>query len=101
MVDDTASEPRRFLIPVESTLKSLLSREDTDQNIQITIDDHGPKVLSLGTVQSHGHKHVDVRGTYMLSNLLQELTLAKGFGRKHIILDEARLNENPVQVRGL
>ena len=32
----------------------------------------------------------------MLSNLLQELTLAKMQGRKHIILDEARLNENPV-----
>lgn len=33
----------------------------------------------------------------MLSNLLQELTLAIDHGRKHIILDEARLNENPVQ----
>ncbi len=33
----------------------------------------------------------------MLSNLLQELTLAKDSGRKHIVLDEARLNENPVQ----
>lgn len=32
----------------------------------------------------------------MLSNLLQELTLAKEYGRKMIILDEARLNENPV-----
>ena len=32
-----------------------------------------------------------------LSNLLQELTLAKEFGRKQIILDEARLSENPVQ----
>lgn len=32
----------------------------------------------------------------MLSNLLQELTLAKDYGRKTIILDEARLNENPV-----
>ncbi len=32
----------------------------------------------------------------MLSNLLQELTIAKGFGRKQIYLDEARLNENPV-----
>lgn len=31
----------------------------------------------------------------MLSNLLQELTLAKHFGRKQIVLDEARLNENP------
>lgn len=42
--DDTSSEPRRFLVPVESTLKNLLSREDTDQNVQITIDDFGPKV---------------------------------------------------------
>ena len=32
----------------------------------------------------------------MLSNLLQELTLAKEFGRHHIVLDERRLNENPV-----
>ena len=33
----------------------------------------------------------------MLSNLLQELTLAKDSNRKHIVLDEARLNENPVE----
>lgn len=32
----------------------------------------------------------------MLSNLLQELALAKDYGRKHIVLDEARLTENPV-----
>ena len=32
----------------------------------------------------------------MLSNLLQELTIAKDYDRKHIILDEARLSENPV-----
>lgn len=32
----------------------------------------------------------------MLSNLLQELALAKDHGRKQIVLDEARLNENPV-----
>jgi alpha,alpha-trehalase len=32
----------------------------------------------------------------MLSNLLQELYLAKEHGREQIILDEARLNENPV-----
>ncbi|KAI9708336.1 MAG: alpha,alpha-trehalase nth1 [Bogoriella megaspora] len=78
------------------TLKTLLSREDTDQNWQITIDDAGPKTLSVGTAASGGHNSFDVRGTYMLSNLLQELTLAQEYGRKHIILDEARLNENPV-----
>lgn len=91
------SEPRQFLIPVDSTLKNLLSREDTDSNFQITIDDAGPKVLSVGTAASHGLKRFDIRGTYILSNLLQELTLAQGFGRKHLILDEARLTENPVQ----
>ncbi len=32
----------------------------------------------------------------MLSNLLQELTLAKDFHKSHIVLDENRLNENPV-----
>ena len=32
----------------------------------------------------------------MLSNLLQELTIAKNFGQSTIILDEAKLNENPV-----
>lgn len=32
----------------------------------------------------------------MLSNLLQELSLAKEYGRKQIILDIGRLNENPV-----
>ena len=43
--DGAASHPRRFLVPVESTLKALLAREDTDNNMQITIDDKGPKVL--------------------------------------------------------
>ena len=32
----------------------------------------------------------------MLSNLLQELTIAKSYGRTWVDLDESRLNENPV-----
>ncbi|KAF2475321.1 neutral trehalase [Lindgomyces ingoldianus] len=94
--DEVSLQPRKFLIQVEPTLKTLLAREDTDDNCQITIDDHGPKVLSVGTLASRGHNKFDVRGTYMLSNLLQELTLAQDYGRKTIVLDEARLNENPV-----
>lgn len=54
------------------------------------------KVLSLRTAASNGYNRFDIRGTYMLSNLLQELYLAKAYGRKQIILDESRLNENPV-----
>lgn len=94
--DATSAEPRKFLIDIDETLHSLLQREDTDRNMQITIEDVGPKVLSVGTAGSSGINRFDVRGTYMLSNLLQELTIAKDYGRKHIILDEARLSENPV-----
>lgn len=54
------------------------------------------QVLSLGTANSNGYNRHDIRGTYALANLLQELTLAQDYGRKNIILDEARLTENPV-----
>lgn len=64
--------------------------------MQITIEDNGPKVISLRTAASAGYNRFDIRGTYMLSNLLQELTLAREYGRKQIVLDEGRLNENPV-----
>ncbi|KAI9743922.1 MAG: alpha,alpha-trehalase nth1 [Claussenomyces sp. TS43310] len=94
--DERTLPPRRFLIQVDSTLKALQEQEDTDNNMQITIEDSGPKVMSLGTASSNGYRRFDIRGTYMLSNLLQELTLAKAYGRKQIILDESRLNENPV-----
>jgi alpha,alpha-trehalase len=81
---------------VDQTLEALQAQEDTDQNMQITIEDAGPKVLSLRTAASGGYNRFDIRGTYMLSNLLQELFQAKEFGRKQVILDIGRLNENPV-----
>lgn len=87
---------RYFIADIDSTLKELLMTEDTDNNWQITIEDTGPKVLKLGTMNSNGYNQKDIRGTYMLSNLLQELTIAKRFGRNQMVLDEARLNENPV-----
>lgn len=42
--DEVPAEPRKFLIDVDETLHSLLQREDTDNNMQITIEDVGPKV---------------------------------------------------------
>ncbi|KAF9103068.1 alpha,alpha-trehalase nth1 [Mortierella sp. GBA35] len=94
--DDKAIKPRRFLIDVEETQKLILEQEDTDGDFQITVNDIGPKVITLGTADSAGFNKYDVRGTYMLSNLLQELSLAQDYGRKYVVLDEARLNENPV-----
>lgn len=96
-VDASVFRPRKFYIGnIEQTLEELLKNEDTDNNYQITIEDTGPKVLKLGTANSNGYMKLPVKGTYMLSNLLQELTIAKGFGRKEMVLDERRLSENPV-----
>lgn len=96
-VDDSILRPKKFYINnVELTLQELLRNEDTDHNFQITIDDTGPKVLKLGTANSNGFRQSTIRGTYMLLNLLQELTIAKRFGRNQLILDEDRLRENPV-----
>lgn len=91
-----ANSKRFFISDIDTTLNELLDNEDTDHNCQITIEDTGPKVLKLGTANSAGYNLYAIRGTYMLSNLLQELTIAKRFGRKQMLLDEARLNENPV-----
>lgn len=60
------------------------------------LTDSSVKVLSLGTANSGGYRRQDILGTYQLANLLQELTIAQDYGRKHIIIDEARLHENPV-----
>lgn len=96
-MDDSWVTPKKFFInDIEQTLEALLENEDTDHNYQITIEDSGPKVLRLGTANSNGYKQSAVRGTYMLSNLLQELTIARRYGRTQMILDESRLCENPV-----
>ncbi|CCL99293.1 uncharacterized protein FIBRA_01309 [Fibroporia radiculosa] len=94
--DEKSTGPRRFLIDVEETIRVILEQEDTDGDFQISVTDAGPKLMSLGTATSNGFKSFDIRGTYMLSNLLQELALARDHNRKRIVLDEARLTENPV-----
>ena len=54
------------------------------------------QVISLPTANSDGHIQYEIRGTYMLSNLLQELTLAQEQGLSKVTLELGRLNENPV-----
>ncbi|KAJ1670947.1 alpha,alpha-trehalase nth1, partial [Spiromyces aspiralis] len=94
--DDRPSAGRRFLIDVEETERAILAQEDTNGDFQITIEDAGPKVLHVPTANSEGFQRFEIRGTYMLSNLLQEIAVAKEMGRKSVVIDEARLNENPV-----
>ncbi|KAI8336841.1 trehalase-domain-containing protein [Chlamydoabsidia padenii] len=93
---DDKNKARKFLIDVKETQRILVEQEDTDGDFQITVNDLGPKSFVVGTADSGGFRKFEIRGTYMLSNLLQELALADDYGRKHIVLDEARLNENPV-----
>lgn len=45
-IDEIPAQPRKFLIDVNATLQTLLEKEDTDKNMQITIEDVGPKVRS-------------------------------------------------------
>ena len=88
------SQRKKFFVDVESTMQMLLDQEDTDRNFQINVQDEGPKQFTLVGPGLKTHK---VQGHYVLSNLLQELTMAKGYHRKYIILDEERLYENPVE----
>lgn len=105
-----------MLVDVPRTLRDLFAREDINGDQQITIDDQGPKVphsdpshswepltnlclsqhISLGTFASAGYRTTDVRGNYMISNLLQELTLAQDLGMKVVKIHRSRLSENPV-----
>ena len=94
----------------------MLESEDTNKDCQITIDDIGPKVFPLRLIHScavikqdvkapqsktiislsHGIKYHYIQGTYIISNLLQEVTLANELNRSLIIICESRLKENPV-----
>ncbi|EDN09075.1 conserved hypothetical protein [Histoplasma mississippiense (nom. inval.)] len=75
---DEGSLPPVFKVWVDNAMESLLEQEDTDKNLQITILDNGPKVVSLGTFLSDGGRTREIRGTYLLANLLEELHLTKG-----------------------
>lgn len=74
-------------VEVSSTLARLLDQEDTDRDAAITIADHGPKRFELQGIDG---RKAGVRGTYALSNLLQELALQ---GRGQLTLDLDSLNE--------
>lgn len=63
----------KFNLNINLTIQELLDQEDTDQDKRITIDDKGPKRFVLKSSK----EEIVVEGTYYLSNLLQELVLAK------------------------
>ncbi|KAK7016348.1 trehalase-domain-containing protein [Favolaschia claudopus] len=94
--EKAVTAPRRFLVDVEETIRAVLEQEDTHGDLQITVADARPKLVTLRTATSDGFKSFDIRGTYMLSSLVHELALARDNHLKRIVLDEALLTENPV-----
>lgn len=70
------------LLALSPEVESLLKEEDTDGDYKITILDKGDRVFV--------YKGTTIRGHYHLSNLLQELTLAKEK------VDLKKITENPV-----
>ncbi|HEY7159695.1 MAG TPA: trehalase family glycosidase, partial [Acidobacteriota bacterium] len=85
---------------IKSTLEQLLADEDTDNDKKITIDDphiagtqRGDKRFWLQV--SNGQKY-EISGTYYLSNLLQELSLASEAGKETADISAERIFEPPV-----
>ncbi len=83
-----------FTLPIDATLKALLLQEDTDNDKKITVEDKGPKSFNI---TSDSGKIVPITGTYNLSNLLQELVIAKRSGKQQLEVALHTLTEAPVQ----
>jgi alpha,alpha-trehalase len=83
-----------FTLHIRETIKNLLIQEDTDGDKKITIEDNGPKIF---TIRSTSGKRYPIKGTYYLSNLLQELVRAKNKGLEILELDIAKVEELPVE----
>lgn len=87
---------------VDRAKNAILKQEDTNQDFQVTVEDTGPKLIRLGTVQSNGITKTPIHGNYMISSLLQELAIqtdpirSSAINAGHLIISEAKLRENPV-----
>lgn len=82
-----------FHLNIAATLETLLLQEDTDGDKKITIEDDGPKTFEL---VSNDAKPYTIKGTYCLSNLLQELVIAKNEGKQMAKIPLSKIEELPV-----
>ncbi|MCA0132506.1 alpha,alpha-trehalase [Winogradskyella alexanderae] len=79
-------------VKIESTLSKLLTQEDTDGDKKITIEDKGPKNFEL---VSDSGESMSIKGTYQLSNLLQELVIQKQEGKDIADINPDYIDELP------
>ena len=82
-----------FKLPTEITIQNLLKQEDTDGDKKITVDDCGIKSFLITNVDG---VEIAIEGTFCLSNLLQELALAKKQNLAFATIDLAHIQENAV-----
>lgn len=83
-----------FSLDIASCLQQLLAQEDTDGDKKITIEDKGPKEF---TITSKDGQKETIKGTYHLSNLLQELMIQKFEGKTTANISIDKIRELPVQ----
>lgn len=81
-----------FNVQILDTLTKLLRQEDIDGDKKITIEDQGPKSFNLTSEEG---KEVEIKGTYQLSNLLQELVIQKQLGKTIAEINYDNINELP------
>ncbi len=82
-----------FQLNIEDTLDRLLKQEDTDGDKKLTVEDKGPKAFAIQSTT--GEEYV-VKGTYHLSNVLQELVIAKSEGKQVAEIPLSKIEELPV-----
>jgi alpha,alpha-trehalase len=82
----------KFKLDIKTTLGALLKQEDTDKDKKITVEDKGPKAFKI--ISSEGIEYT-VKGTYRLSNLLQELVIAKNKGLTEAEIPVEHIEELP------
>ncbi|MFP4845135.1 trehalase family glycosidase [Winogradskyella sp. PE311] len=81
-----------FKLNIEEILSKLLAQEDPDGDKKITIEDNGPKAFKLTSTEGN---QTTIKGTYQLSNLLQELVIQKQQGKTEAIIDFQNIDELP------
>ena len=79
----------KIKLDITQTIQQLLHQEDTDGDKRITVDDKGKKHFIL----KNSAVEIVVEGTYFLSNLLQELALAKE--KNHDFIETDSVFEHP------
>ncbi len=98
-VNEPAHAPSGVRVDVNAAISALVDEEDVDGDRKITIADCGGPHTTRGDkkflLRSVDGRRLEVSGTYYLSNLLQELTLARERGEDTADIAADRIFEAP------